>query len=195
MAKADDTTTTILLNAAKALVVEAYDGSHQLAKQLLVEGLREGRVRWSCKHLRGGPTPELLKTVEMVVTPSRAYSKGDPAFWAVGNLEINWEENSAREPPYVDGGTQVYGVTVLRGDVLSLLPPSERGEADSSKAWIAAEVRRMKDAGEIRADIKKTDLAKEIEARMGRAGIRQIGYRSIVNGLSGWGLWPIISIK
>ena len=74
--------------------------------------------------------------------------------------------------------------------------PKARGTA----AWIGAEVARMKAAGELREDLRITDLAKQLEKRLGTAAkadesMRAVGWRHIKNILPDLGLWPISSSK
>ena len=134
----DDTTTTrIPLFEARALVVKAY-GAVGLAEGLLKEWLGEGRVRWSCKLFKPARVSDLAALQRecaaggvVLFVAKTAYSEGDPAFWRT-SLKINWEESSARER-YVTGGTEVYGITVVREDVLALLP-EELGEHEEATA-------------------------------------------------------------
>ena len=205
MAKADrnNTTTWISLLDARALVVRAY-GATQRAERLLVEWLGERRVRWSCKLFEPARVAELAAQqreclaggVVLLNVANTAYSEGDPAFWRT-SLEINWEESWAREK-YAMGGTAAFGIRVVREDVLALLPeePSEREGAAASNAsarWIADEARQMKAAGKIPPT--KSKFARELEQRMDKAAdadrsIRRLKWKSIRNGLKGWGLWP-----
>jgi hypothetical protein len=184
MAEADgDTTTWILLRDAKALVINAY-GSSELAEKLLVEWLGEGRVRWTCRYLKGD------------------HSTGDRRFW-LQILNINWEEGSALDVCMIEGpgpASSAYGILVSREDTLALLPGEPSEELVASGRWIAAEAKRMKAADEIPQDIGITDLARELAQRMNKAAktdpsIRPIKYVSIKNKLHEWGLWPVTSIK
>ena len=139
MAKAGGNTTTtgISLCEARALVVRAYEAS-QLAEDLLVKWLGEGRVRWSCGLFEGARVSDLATLQRDAATAgvcffvaNVAYSEGDPAFWRT-SLEINWEESWAREM-YAIGGTRAYRIRVAREDVLALLP-EEPGERDKPKS-------------------------------------------------------------
>jgi hypothetical protein len=78
--------------------------------------------------------------------------------------------------------------------------PGDHKKARGAGGWIADEVKRMKEAGEIPPGINITDFAKELERRMRNAAkidesLRPIKARTIENGLRTWGLWPITSIK
>jgi hypothetical protein len=128
MAKAgrDSTTQWIPLHDGLEHVIAEY-GSNQRAKELLEQWLGEGRVRWSSKYLEGPDEAtvakmrqEMLASPVVYLTPSTAYSNGDPRFWLAG-LEINWEENWARER-YVGGGTSAYMISVWLADMQALLP-------------------------------------------------------------------------
>jgi hypothetical protein len=189
------TTTPISLLEAWALVVKVYGAVH-LAEKLLKEWLGDGRVRWSCKLFVAARVSDLAtqrRESEAVglspLVADVAYSAGDAAFWRDISLEINWEENWAKEM-YVAGGNKAYGISVVREDVLALLP----APSGASKEWITAEVQQMKLAGEIPPTI--TELAQELERRMEkaeRAGIvkKSVGWLHIKNKLPEWGLWTL----
>jgi hypothetical protein len=72
--------------------------------------------------------------------------------------------------------------------------PKARGTA----AWLQAEIARMKSAGELRENLRLTDLAKQLEKRLKTAAaadecLRAVGWRHIKNTLPDLGLWPIPS--
>jgi hypothetical protein len=199
----DTTTTWILLLEARALVVRAYDGAVKKAEDLLKKWLGDGRGRWSCKLFEPAPVSELAALnardsgIVVIGLAEVAYSAGDPAFWRAW-LEINWEENSAREMSI--GGNKAFGIRVVREDVLALLPeePDEHKKTTASGVWMAAEARRMKEAGEIPPTI--SEFARELERRMDKAAdtdrsIRRLKWKSIRNVLGKLGLWPPTLIK
>jgi hypothetical protein len=190
MAKADDTTSTtnwIWLREALALAV-AVLGSAALAKEQLKEWLAAGKVPWSCMSWVGRAAEGI---VDLLNLGSVAYYPGDPQFWGAGHLNIDWEDNGARERRA--GGAHALGIKVSRAHVLALLPkePSEREEVRGAGAWIAQEASRMKAAGKISDGIKITDLAKELERRMKAAAAvdvrfaRSGGSTSRISCLSG----------
>jgi hypothetical protein len=80
----------------------------------------------------------------------------------------------------------------------NLIAPPWMAEArinSDTAAWVAAEIERMKAAGEIRG-LRITELAKVLEARMKKAhatdsSLRVVRWRHIKNSLPTWGLWPI----
>ena len=212
MAKADGTISTtdwIWLREAFALAVAAL-GSVALAKGRLREWLAAGKVPWVCMSWEGLDAEGVAKlkrehsvmgvTFGAVFIPSAAYYPGDPQFWNAG-LKIDWEDDGAHEPARLNGA-QALGIKVSHTHLLELLPedPRKREQVRGAGAWIAAEVKRMKEAEEIPPDIRITDLARDLERRMHKAAasnnsIRAIKARSIENGLREWGLWPITSIK
>jgi hypothetical protein len=197
----------ISLGEALAFFVEVY-GSPRRSGELLVEALGKGQVRWCCRPLEGGHTPEEAAALRreaqaaglVIFYADSVYREGDPAFWRAG-LETNFDESWARET-YVIGGTAAYGIQVAREDVEALLPPKPpvlKGYG-GAKSWIVKTTCDMKAAGEIPADIRKMDLARLLEAKMREAArtdpsIRPITARSIANKLAEWGLWPISKIK
>ena len=194
-------TTWISLSDARERVVRAYDGAERLAESQLVEwlgGLGERELRWSCKLFEGPSASDLparqRKATEGAVwwvAPDVAYSDGDPAFWRAA-LEINWGENWAREQ-YVVNGARAYGIKVVLEDLRALLPKDsgEDGKATTIKKWITAEVRRMKQAGEIPPTITK--LGDELAQRMkkDRTVKKPVGAPHITNMLRIWRLWPV----
>jgi hypothetical protein len=99
--------------------------------------------------------------------------------------------------------TEWLGVWVSRAHVLALLPEDCRqNETDRQGAacWVAAETKRMKEAKEIPPNIRITDFARALEAKMQQAAktdrsLRPVGWRHIKNMLPVWGLWPVSSIK
>jgi hypothetical protein len=160
MAKAGNTTSTpdwIWLRDALALAVE-HLGSVALAKERLIEWLAAGKLPWACKSWKGLNAEEIAKAEQQLrggfiafILPSAAYHEGDPKFWCV-RLQIDWEDNAAREP--VTGGAKALGIKVSRERLLGLLleeprerveelgqtKPAER-ELLRPKAWLA-EIRK-----------------------------------------------------
>jgi hypothetical protein len=89
---------------------------------------------------------------------------------------------------------------LLRADHVRTLRRPAAATSKTSQSttarWIAGEVTRMKEAGEISADIRITGLAKRLAKRMEKAAqtdnsLRWVGWRHIKNSLPTWGLWPI----
>ena len=80
-------------------------------------------------------------------------------------------------------------------------PEMEPRAKNSTKNWIVTEARRMKAAGEIKANIRITDLAKQPEASLKEAArdvdkpLKTVTWRHIRNELPAWGLWPIELLK
>jgi hypothetical protein len=206
MAKADDTTSTgwIWLREALALAVTAL-GSKARAKDQIREWLTAGKLRWKCMSWKALDAEGIAKLRKeglgaVALSPSGPYYEGDRQFWGFNLLDIDWEDNAARES--VGDGAQAWGIRVLRADLRALLPDESRQgeEVHGAGVWIAAEGKRMKDANEIPPDIGISGLARELESRMRKAAttnesLRPIKWPSIKNGLRGWGLWPIDSIK
>jgi len=135
-ASSDATTTRIWVSEAMALVVKAKGAG---AERLLVERLGQGKVRWSCERFEGPRASDLADRQRKAsggaawyLVPGVAYSDGDPAFWRA-DLEINWNENSAREHPAVVGGAKAHGIRVVLEDLLALLP-GEPGESKEATA-------------------------------------------------------------
>jgi hypothetical protein len=120
MAKAGPKTSTsdeIWLSEAAALLAEHLGGSAKLAHQLLVNGLRAGRVPWS--HMRSDGTRV----------------DGNAAFWqdhgdGASRLDVDWPDNSARHCLIMvfpginlpDLPAAVHAIKVSRKAVLALLP-------------------------------------------------------------------------
>lgn len=129
-------------------------------------------------------------------------------FWQGGKISTDWVDNSATKTVVakVPGGMfdqiTVYGIEVVREDVLALLP-AKAGEPEGRTAagtWIAAEVGRMKKAGEIPADIGISNFARTLATRMCDAAkkdssLRPVKWTHIKNQLPFWGLWPVSAIK
>jgi hypothetical protein len=71
----------------------------------------------------------------------------------------------------------------------------------SPVAWLREKAWRMKEAEEIPADLRKTDLMKVFHARMKVANsqpnskVRLVSLGHIMNEANGWGLWPVSEIK
>ena len=75
------------------------------------------------------------------------------------------------------------------------LPGAEQTD-DDTKVWVANEIKRMKTAGKIPADIRITAFAKTLAKQMQAAfqkdrSIRPVGWGHIKNMLPVWGLWPV----
>jgi hypothetical protein len=166
MAKADDTSSTMIwLRDALALAVRAF-GSVVLAKERLREWLAAGELPWSCMSWKGLDAeriarldPEQRELIDqknrgwivLHIFPSVAYHEGDPQFWHA-NLNIDWEENEAWEK--AAGGARAQGIKASRERLLALLPeeplehvekPEQTRPAEPEslepKAWLA-EVRK-----------------------------------------------------
>jgi hypothetical protein len=80
------------------------------------------------------------------------------------------------------------------------LPGSDPTKPLSTPAWMIAEARRLKATGKISEGTRKTEFAKLLAQKMGKAVKngevkKSLAYRSIRNELCNWGLWPISSIK
>jgi hypothetical protein len=118
-----DTTNTpdwIWLREALALAV-AVLGSVALANERLREWLAAAKVPWSCMSWEGRPRKGITSLLNL---GSGAKYPGDPQFWSVGHLDIDWEDNGARERGA--GGAQALGVKVSRTHLLELLPGAPR---------------------------------------------------------------------
>ena len=154
MAKADETSSTMIwLRDALALAVVAF-GSMKLAKIRLTEWLAAGKLPWSCMSWKGLNAEEIATLdreqrgwIVGHIFPSVAYHEGDPQFWRA-NLNIDWEENEAREK--ATGGARALGVKVSREHLVALLPeepreyvekPEQTGPTEPEllepKAWLA----------------------------------------------------------
>jgi hypothetical protein len=205
MAKADHTSSTfdwIWLHKALELAAAPF-GSEVLAKERLRAWLANGQLPWSCMSWEGPDADDIARleredreSTVLHILPSAAYREGGPQFWRA-NLTIWWDKNEARE--FSAFGARALGIKVSRAHLLALLPEEPRApEVHGAGAWIAAEARRMKAAGEIPDRI--TPFARELESRMDKAAasgksLRPIKWRSIKNKLPEWGLWPPTSIK
>jgi hypothetical protein len=90
-----------------------------------------------------------------------------------------------------------------RGDGPAASLPEEsapKEEPSGAAAWIAAEAKRMKTAGEIPPDIRITNFARELEGRMKKAAeknrsLRPVKWPYIKNNLRAWSLWPVSHIR
>ena len=202
--------TWILLSEAKARVDKLYQ-SREFAERRLRQWLLAGKLPWRSEYFEGS---------KLNSDPG----SGDPEFWRYPgssdpeawndrtatfnfggrtptisirpNMVITWEESCARRGSY-----SFYRIEVSEDDLTKLMPAGDaEGDEASAKAWVTAEAKRMKTAGEIPGGItKKADFAKLLEgqikaaARRGDA-VKPVGYRHIANNLKDWGLWPISSI-
>ena len=174
MAKAGNTTSKndpIYLAGALELAVAAFGGSVTLAKKRLTGWLATGELPWDCddEDWKAPDAAEIAKLNEILAAAAPpcsvvAYYKGDPRFFA-DDPEIDWENSTAREASYVREGAQAEGIKVSRTRLLELLPAGDVDEA-STKAFVTAEVKRMKVAGEIPDGIKKAQLAKLLQGRI-----------------------------
>jgi hypothetical protein len=212
MAKADPKVITwVSLRDAKTLVTEAY-GSPQLAERLLLEWLKNGKVRWSCKFIEG----RVPKSHPLMKRDQGAPFWGEASFWRdvwlegatqcgalveIGSaLHVNWDESWARHNHGREHVTP-HKIVVPRDDLLALLPQEqEHAGFGAAKVWVVSEARRLKVAGEIPAGIRKTKLAQLLADKMCEAAkrdpsIRPVQWRYIANMLQSWGLWPVSSIK
>jgi hypothetical protein len=69
-------------------------------------------------------------------------------------------------------------------------------ERSGTATWVAAEIGRMKAAGELSPHIVKSKLAKHLVSRMKAAHAKgtapaPVGQRHLENNLVAWGLWPL----
>jgi hypothetical protein len=142
MAKADDTSSTMIwLRDALALAVRTF-GSVVLTKERLREWLAAGELPWSCMSWKGLDAEGIARldrenqeSIVLHIIPSAAYRDGDPQFWRA-NLTIHWEENEAREN--ATGGARALGIRVSRTHVRALLP----GVPDGNKK-VGPQMRRV----------------------------------------------------
>ena len=206
MAKAAAEPKWTLLSEATARVENFYQ-SRELAERKLRQRLLAGKLRWRSDCLEG------LKQSwdpgsgdpEFWLYPGSA----DPEFWTdldpvdidgvVGftkpSMVITWDQSCAQRHGYV-----FYRIEVAEDDLIQLMPAGDaEGDEAGAKAWITAEAKRMKTAGEIPSGIIKTKFAQLLEGQIKAAARRgevtkPVGYRHIVNKLEDWGLWPISSI-
>lgn len=201
MAKANDKSNAIhwiwLIEALQEAIKVL--GSKRLARRRLKQWMATGELPWICMSL------DLLDEKGQVMTWPQLGSVFFVLnlFWDATSHWIDWEDNCAGENEL--GAVQAMGMSVSRERLFALLlPPGELragGKSRGAAAWITGEVRRMKAAGEIPADIKITDLAHKIEQRMADAAkrdplsLRAIKWKSIRNQLVEWGLWPVTLIK
>ena len=185
MAKADDASSTIdwiwlcdaLREATKAL------GSQALAKRGLKELLAIGQLPWTCMLWEGREEPRRKDEPQLGSLLAAVI-----CFWNAPSHWIDWEDNVARENTTC--GAQAMGIKVSRGHLLAALPPGESREREpvaGAAAWIAAEARRMKAAGEIPPGIGITDFARELESRMRKAAAGDRSLRPIKRKASGTG--------
>jgi hypothetical protein len=207
MAKAvDKSITWILLSEATARVVSAYQ-SREFAERQLTNWLSAGELRWRSACLEGSRRnsdpgsgdPEFWRGIQvpLLQPPAPPWICLAPATWSI----IKWDQSCA----WRDGYT-FYRIEVAEADLTKLLPVDGINEDDAgtTKAFVIAEIKRMKAAGEIPSICTKgkgkTELAKLIVERVKiavRRGVltKPVDYRHIVNNLELWGLWPISSIK
>jgi hypothetical protein len=129
---------------------------------------------WNLEGYAGGASiqrtgPEILH-FSRTASLSRKIRPGDEFFVVrLRYVEINFDESSAVR--FAPGG-KIYGIQVALNDLEELLPPEQIADQESpsaTKAWVAAEVDRMKDKGELSKYRGTTALAKELERRRNKA--------------------------
>lgn len=195
-----------LLEEAKACADSAFR-SRELAERQLTKWLLAGELPWRSDILEGSKRD---------CDPG----SGDPEFWRepvppsqAGNsvvildlqpfLIITWDESWVRRRWDYTASYTFYRIEVAMDNLTELLPAGSirasavGKDALSPKAWLTAEVKRMKAAREIPSGITKTELATLLEGRIKAAALRggvtkSVGYRHIVNNLEAWDLWSII---
>src|SRR5262249_58070782 len=98
-----------------------------------------GKVPWLRMSWEGRPRKGITSLLNL---GSGAKYPGDPQFWSVGHLDIDWEDNGARERGA--GGAQALGVKVSRTHLLELLPGAPRTDnpqrADGPMVRLAKEL-------------------------------------------------------
>jgi hypothetical protein len=134
MARAEDTSSTMIwLRDALTLPVRAL-GSVVLAKALLTEWLAAGKLPWSCmawNPLDAEGIEELEAKAREAWMPLRnippACREGEPEFWRADHT-TRWEDNMADQNSIV--GARALGIKVSREHLVALLPeePRERAE-------------------------------------------------------------------
>ena len=210
MARAAAEPKWILLSEATARVENFYQ-SRELAERRLRQWLLAGKLRWRSECLEGSKqscdpdsgAPEFWRypgsddpEVWHYETTTFNFGGRTPTISITPSMVITWEESWARRRGYT-----FYRIEVAANDLAKLLPVGDVvGDGASTKAWITAEVKRMKIAGEIRPGIKITYFARELKRRMDkavRAGTvkKSVGWKYIKDCLPRWGLWPISSIN
>ena len=118
-------------------------------------------------------------------------------------------DGSAKKPVRVFGGpglgfeyVTAFGIEVAGEDVFAQLPATPEGPTaePTGAEWVAAEAKRMKEAGKI--PVLKTHFAAELAKRMKVAAaakrntpLHPLSAGYISNQLSDWGLWPISKIE
>jgi hypothetical protein len=205
--KPSTTTTWILLSVALDLLVDYYR-DRGIAKRILLRALFAGDVDWRCARFEGRREPgdpdvgDPRFWRQTPATPADGVVYPDGGVYLV-TLQINWEQDSAKTDIW-NGCYTAVRIEVSREDVLALLPAEIQEEPmdgpTGSGIWISTEAKNMKKAGEIPANIGKSDFARELETRMRKAAkadpsIRPVKWTHIKNKLLDWGLWPISAIK
>ena len=151
MAKADDTSNTMIwLRDTLALAVRAF-GSVVLAKERLREWLASGELPWSCMSWKGLDAERIARLdreqrelidqknrgwIVLHIFPSVAYHEGAPQFWRA-NLNIDWEENEAWEK--AAGGARAQGIKASREHLVALLPEEPREHVENPEQTRPAE--------------------------------------------------------
>jgi hypothetical protein len=95
------------------------------------------------------------------------------------------------EPPWVSN-------VLKQLEGRSEIPRVKAAPDSDTAAWVAAEIERMKAAGEIHRDMRITitELAQQLGKRMKKAeaannSLRSVSWLHIKNYLPKWGLWPL----
>ena len=176
MAKAGKATSTdwIWLRDARNRAADAL-GSKAGAEEQLLEWMATGKLPWTCTRWKAPDAADIARMNQILVvtpTPQTVYCNGDSRFMADGP-DIDWEDNSACEASYLPDGARAQGIKVSRAHLQTLLPDinlasAADGDGASAKAWITAEVKRMKIAGEIPPVSKSQSLQVSLNGRCTR---------------------------
>jgi hypothetical protein len=105
--------------------------------------------------------------------------------------------DSQTRPPWVDASRQQTTAIETPTFAVERQEKTARGRT-ATVDWITGAAKKMKDAGEISAEIRITDLARKLAERMAQAAeadrsIRPVTWRYLRNMLCSWGLWPIFA--
>jgi hypothetical protein len=135
MAKADTTIADgVWLRDALEIATKAL-GSKELAKARILKWLAPpGELPWEAMSWQAHDAEDIVrkqqflkdKGIAEVFALSGPYHEGDPAFWGCKFLQIDWEDNSAREVGIVPDGAQAHGIRVSEGRLRALLPAEAR---------------------------------------------------------------------
>jgi hypothetical protein len=102
---------------------------------------------------------------------------------------------------FVDFGRSIIRDPIGEGKIYDLRFFRPNTNASALPQWCAAEIKRMKAAGEIHDSIRITKLAELLADRLGKASkagntsIKPVTSGHIKNMLPTWDLWPMHSIK